>query len=195
MKNIQSNLSRRNFIKLSGMAGAALSLGFAAVPALGKADSIINKETADNLGVELNAWISIDTSDKVTIINHRAEMGQGSFQSVAQMIAEELEVQMDAVNIVFAQGHQTKYGSQITGGSSTIRGTYKKLLKLSATAREMLISAAAKKLSVNATECYAENGMIIHKPSGKKIGYGDVVTEAAKLEPPKDVALSFNSFL
>jgi isoquinoline 1-oxidoreductase subunit beta len=187
MKNTESNLSRRNFIKLSGMAGAALSLGFAASPTVGKAEEIVRKDVADSLGVELNAWIKIDSSGKVTITNHRAEMGQGSFQSVAQMIAEELEVQMDNVNIVFAQGHQTKYGSQITGGSSTIRGTYKKLLKLAATAREMLVTAGAKKLNVPVAECYAENGYVIHKPTGKKAGYGDVVEEASKLDPPKNV--------
>jgi isoquinoline 1-oxidoreductase subunit beta len=184
----ESNISRRNFIKLSSMAGAALSLGFA-IPSKGSDLSIIKKETAEQLGVELNAWISIDSAGKVTITNHRAEMGQGSYQSVAQMIAEELEVEMSAVNIVFAQGHQTKYGSQITGGSSTIRGSYKKLMKLSASAREMLIEAAAKKMGVDRGECHAENGFVIHKLSGKKLAYGEVVSQASKLEPPKNVAL------
>lgn len=188
MRKTDSAISRRNFIKLSGMAGAALSIGFA-IPASGKELEIITTDTANNLGVELNAWISIDTSGKVTITNHRAEMGQGSYQSVAQMIAEELEVEMTKVNIVFAQGHQSKYGSQITGGSSTIRGSYKRLLQLSASAREMLKEAAAKKLGVAVGECGAENGEIIHIPSGKRIGYGDVVTEAAKLTPPQSVAL------
>lgn len=170
------------------MAGAALSLGFA-IPGKGEVLTILKKEMAENLGVELNAWITIDTSGKVTITNHRAEMGQGSYQSVAQMIAEELEVDMSNVNIVFAQGHQSRYGSQITGGSSTIRGTYKRLMKLGASAREMLIDAGAKKMNVSRSECFAENGEVVHKPSGKKMGYGDLVTDASKLEPPKDVAL------
>jgi isoquinoline 1-oxidoreductase beta subunit len=170
------------------MAGAALSLGFA-IPSKGKELTILKTETAESLGVELNAWISIDTSGKVTITNHRAEMGQGAYQSVAQMIAEELEVDMSKINIVFAQGHQTRYGSQITGGSSTIRGSYKKLMKLGASAREMLIEAAAKKMNVNRAECFAENGEVIHKPSGKRMSYGELVTDASKLEPPKDVAL------
>src|SRR5882672_4528563 len=147
METIKQNISRRNFIKLSSMTGAALSLGFY-FTADGKEVEIINAETAENLGIDLNAWISIDTSGKVTIINHRSEMGQGSFQSVPQIIAEELEVNLDEVNIIFARGSQTRYGSQITGGSSTVRGSYMKLLKLSATAREMLIEAAAKKWSV-----------------------------------------------
>lgn len=181
-----STLSRRNFIKLSSITGAALTLGFYAH---GKETAIIKLDTAADLGIDLNAWISIDTSGKVTITNHRAEMGQGSFQSVPQIIAEELEVDLNSVNIVFAQGNNAKYGSQITGGSSTIRGSYKKLLNLSATAREMLIEAAANKWKVPHSECYAENGHVIHKPSGKKFHYGELVQEASKLTPPQHVKL------
>ncbi|MBS1680589.1 MAG: xanthine dehydrogenase family protein molybdopterin-binding subunit [Bacteroidetes bacterium] len=170
------------------MTGAALSLGFY-FPANGKEIEIIKTESAENLGIELNAWISIDASGKVTITNHRAEMGQGSFQSVPQIVAEELEVNLNEVNIIFAQGNREKYGSQITGGSSTIRGSYKKLLHLSATAREMLIEAAAGKWNANKSECYAENGMVVHKPSGKKLSYGELVADASKLTPPKQVEL------
>jgi isoquinoline 1-oxidoreductase subunit beta len=152
-------------------------------------EEILTRSQANALGIELNAWISIDTTGKVTITNHRAEMGQGSFQSVPQIIAEELEVNLDQVEIVFAVGNNSKYGSQITGGSSTIRGSYKNLLRLSATAREMLIEAASKKWNVKKTECLAENGFVIHSASGKKAGYGELVEAASKLEPPKNVAL------
>ncbi|MFD0999802.1 molybdopterin cofactor-binding domain-containing protein [Ohtaekwangia kribbensis] len=188
MEAISKNISRRNFIKFSSLTGAALTLGLYS-QAAGKEAEIITPEAAENLGIEMNAWITIDTNGKVTITNHRSEMGQGSFQSVPQMIAEELEVNLSDINIVFAQGNNAKYGSQITGGSSTIRGTYKKLLKLSATAREMLIEAAAKKWNVSKAECYAEGGRVIHKPSGKKFHYGELVQEASKLEAPKNVKL------
>ncbi len=188
MKAIPENISRRNFIKLSGMTGVALTLGFH-VPALGKEALVLKQDTAESLGIELNAWISIDATGKVTIVNHRSEMGQGSFQSVPQIIAEELEVDLNEVNIVLAQGSQTKYGSQVTGGSSTIRGSYERLLKVSATAREMLLEAAAKKWGVPRSECFAESGQAIHRPSGRKLGYGALVEAAAKQEPPKDVRL------
>ncbi|HEY9045162.1 MAG TPA: molybdopterin cofactor-binding domain-containing protein [Ohtaekwangia sp.] len=188
MSAIQKNISRRNFMKLSGMTGAALTLGFY-FPAAGKEAEVMKLDTAESKGIDLNAWISIDTNGKVTITNHRSEMGQGSFQSVPQIIAEELEVDLNNVSIVFAQGNNAKYGSQITGGSSTIRGSYKKLLHLSASAREMLIQAAAKKWNVTPSECYAENGFVIHKASGKKFNYGELVLEASKLEPPKSVKL------
>lgn len=185
---METSLSRRNFIKLTGLTGTALSLGFY-FPANGKEAAILKTENAEALGIDLNAWISIATDGKVTITNHRAEMGQGSYQAVPQIIAEELEVSLDAVNIVFAQGNNRKYGSQVTGGSSTVRGSYKRLLKLSASAREMLIEAASKKWNVNKLECYAENGQVVHRSSGKKMGYGELVADASKLEPPKDVAL------
>jgi isoquinoline 1-oxidoreductase beta subunit len=188
MKPASTNLSRRNFIRLSGISGAVLALGYY-IPAAGKEAEVLNTITAENRGIEMNAWISIDTSGKVTIINHRAEMGQGSFQAVPQIIAEELEVDMDDVNIVFAEGHSSKYGSQVTGGSSTVRGSYKKLLQLSASAREMLIQAAAKEWNVDPVACFAEKGHVIHRDSGKKIGYGKLVVEASKMEAPENVTL------
>lgn len=189
MKSSNKNLSRRNFIRITGMSGAALTIGFY-VPAIGKgAGEIITANTADNLGVELTSWISIDRSGKVTILNHRSEMGQGSFQVVPQMIAEELEVSLDQVNILFAPGHQKKFGSQVTGGSSTVRGAYKRLLRTGASAREMLIDAAATTWNVGKAECYAENGHVVHRASGKKMGYGELVEKASKLQPPKEVIL------
>jgi isoquinoline 1-oxidoreductase beta subunit len=188
MNPISKNISRRNFIKVSGMTSAAFTLGFY-FPAKGAEAEIIKTQKAETLGIELNAWISIDTNGKVTIVNHRSEMGQGSYQAVPQIIAEELEVDLNNVDIVFGVGNATKYGSQITGGSSTVRGTYKKLLKLSASAREMLKQAAATKWNAPIAECYAENGQVIHKPSGRKFNYGELVTEASKLEPPKNVEL------
>ena len=185
----QIKTSRRNFIKLGGMGSMALTLGFY-IPALGKGEGrVIGPDEAETLGIELTNWISIDKAGKVSILDHRSEMGQGSFQTVPQIVAEELEVDMDHINVLFAPGSQTKYGSQITGGSSTVRGGYKTLLRTGATAREMLIEAAAKKWNVSKDECYAESGKVIHKPTGKQLGYGELVEDAAKLKPPTDIRL------
>lgn len=189
MKASNKNISRKQFLRLSGLTGAALTIGYY-LPAAGKsAARIVTKAEADSLGMQLTSWISIDTSGKVTLLNHRSEMGQGSYQSVPQMIAEELEVNLDQVSIVFAPGHQTRYGSQITGGSSTVRGSYKRLLRTGATAREMLVATAAKRWNANKTDCYAENGQVFHRPTGKKFGYGELVEEASKQTPPETVAL------
>ena len=153
-------ISRRNFVKLSSLTGAALTLGFS-IPAKGKEAEIWNASQA-NGNMELNAFISIDANGKVTITDHRSEMGQGSYQTVPQIIAEELEVDLDKVSIVFGEGNSAKYGNQLTGGSSTVRGAYKHLLRVGASAREMLKEAASKKWNVTISECYAENGNIIH---------------------------------
>jgi isoquinoline 1-oxidoreductase beta subunit len=180
-------ISRRNFLRVSGVAGTALCLGFY-FPANAKKEQLISATDGES-GFDFNAWMRIDTDGKVTLTDHRAEMGQGSFQSVPQIIAEELEVDLKDINVVFAQGDPDKFGSQITGGSSTIRGSYKKLLKLSATAREMLITAAANQWNVPVGECYAESGHVIHRASGRKLNYGELVSAASKLPPPADVKL------
>lgn len=174
------------------MSGAMLSLGFY-FPVSGKAAKVIKNTDAESFGIELNAWVHIDSSGKVTIFSHRAEMGQGAYQAIPQIIAEELEVILDDINIVFARGNQKKYGSQVTGGSSTVRGSYKNLLKLGATAREMLIEAAANKWNASKEECYAEAGHVLHRPTGNKFHYGELVVDASKLEAPKEVKLKKRS--
>lgn len=181
-----NTLSRRKFLKLSGLTGTALCLGYY-WPASAETAHILN--ASDEADIALNAWISINTAGKVTIFSHRAEMGQGAFQAIPQIIAEELAVVLNEVNIVFAKGDGRKYGSQVTGGSSTVRNSYKNLLKLGATAREMLTEAASTKWGVPKTECYAEAGHIIHRPSARKFHYGELVVEAAKLKVPENVAL------
>lgn len=186
MSVAEENLSRRSFLKIAGISSTALCLGLYMA---GEAEAKVIDPAQTAGDVELAAWIIINTNGKVTLICHRAEMGQGVYHSIAQIIAEELEVDLYGVDIQLTQGDEKKYGNQLTGGSSTIRGSYKNLLKLSATAREVLIMAAAAKWNVPAGECYAELGQVIHKPSGKKLHYGELVTDAAKLTAPKDVKL------
>ncbi|WP_316809520.1 molybdopterin cofactor-binding domain-containing protein [Pedobacter agri] len=182
-------VSRRNFLRTAGLGSAGLFLGLY-LPDAAMAMVMSEEEAlAADVYTELTAWILIKPSGQITLVSHRAEMGQGVYHSIAQIIAEELEVDLASVDIQFAQGNEKKYGSQLTGGSSTIRGAYKNLLKLSASARQVLIMAAAAKWSVPVTECYAASGHVIHKPSNKKFHYGELVVDAAKLQAPKDVAL------
>jgi isoquinoline 1-oxidoreductase subunit beta len=186
------SISRRNFLKVSGLAGTAFSLGFY-LPVSAQKAVMAKKAEADNQNIELNAWIQIDTAGKVTLFCHRAEMGQGVYQAIPQIIAEELEIDMDKIDIVFAKGNREKYGSQVTGGSSSVRGSYKNLLKLGATAREMLVTAASLKWGVPASACYAESGFVMHRPSGKKFNFGELVTDASKLDTPANVNLKARS--
>ncbi len=190
MEKTERNISRRNFIRLGSLSGAALTLGLY-MPAFGKENEaeILTSIRAGERGIDLNAWVSIDTSGKVTIMNHRSEMGQGAYQVVPQMVAEELEVDLNQVNIVFAPGNGRVYGSQITGGSSTVRGAYRQLMQVGASAREMLIAAAMKKEGWSRGDCYAENGFVIHHPTGKKYNYGQLVEEASRMSPPSNIQL------
>jgi isoquinoline 1-oxidoreductase beta subunit len=160
-------LSRRKFLKATSLTGTALCLGyyFPAGAGIVKVMDTVEENTAK----DLNAWVRIDTSGKVTLFCHRAEMGQGAFQAVPQIIAEELEVNLHEVEVLFAKGHPKKYGSQVTGGSSTVRTKYKDLLKLGASAREMLIEVAAQKWGVQVSECYAEGGHVFHRPAENSI--------------------------
>ncbi len=185
------SLSRRNFLRITSLSGTAFCLGLY-YPASAK-DGIIKTIESEVADIELSAWILINPSGKVSLISHRAEMGQGVYNSLAQIIAEELEVNLDEVNIEFGQGDNKKYGSQITGGSSTISSSYQNLLKLGATARIMLVQAAANKWSVPVNDCYARGGHVFHKPTGKKLHYGELVAAASKLEAPKDIPLKKRS--
>ncbi|AZI26520.1 xanthine dehydrogenase family protein molybdopterin-binding subunit [Pedobacter sp. G11] len=182
-------VSRRNFLRTAGLGSAGLFLGLYLPDAAVAMVMSEEEAVAADIYTELTAWILIKPSGQITLVSHRAEMGQGVYHSIAQIIAEELEVDLASVDIQFAQGNEKKYGSQLTGGSSTIRGAYKNLLKLSASARQVLIMAAAAKWSVPVIECYAASGHVIHKPSDKKFHYGELVVDASKLQAPKDVTL------
>ena len=183
--------SRRDFLATGG---AALVLGFvvprlARAQGLAEATGIMTPEAASAAGIQLTAFVSIDTAGKVTLVSHRAEMGQGAYSVVPQILAEELEIDVAAISIVIAEGDPQKYGSQLTGGSSTVRGGITQLLKAGATARDMLVRAASEKWGVAPDSCTARLGQVTHAASGRTLGYGALVSDAAKLTPAKDVAL------
>lgn len=187
---IQNN-SRRDFIKATSL----LAIGFSLSPfdkiALGKGESSVYKIDTTNLstvGLELNPYILINDAGKITLFNARPDMGQGTYQSLPLLLAEELEVTLDQVEIQNTDG-QGKYGSQLSGGSSSIRTRWTPMRKAGAAVREMLITAAAKKWQVPVGECFAENAKVIHKPTNKSFTYSELVEEASKLEVPKEPKL------
>lgn len=192
METTNHKLSRRNFIRQAGLASATFMIGLR-LPTEGKTAEIVTMQKAELGGTELMSWISIDTSGLVTIMNHRSEMGQGSHQAIPQIIAEELEVKLEHVKVLSAPANPKKYGPQPTEGSFSVRGWYQQLLRVGASAREMLIEAASRQWNVPASECYAENGNVLHRPSGKMLGYGVLVGEASKLTPPQNVILKNRS--
>jgi len=184
-----SGISRRDFIQLTGLSGIALTIGIY-FPS-GGSTKIINLALTGTAGIdaELMSWVSIAPTGIVTIKNHRSEMGQGTFQAIPQMIAEELEVDMQQIQIEFAAANPNKFGPQPQEGSFSIRGWYQQLLRVGATALEMLISAAAAEWKVAPIECYALNGEVIHRPSGTKTGYGKLAAAASALQAPQNVTL------
>jgi isoquinoline 1-oxidoreductase beta subunit len=186
MTNNNSNINRRNFIRLSGITGTGLILGLS-----GKASAIAAVANLSNAAdaFELGAFIMINKNGEITLFNSKPEIGQGTFQSIPALMAEELEVSLDQVTIK-QTGGEKKYGfMQFAGGSMSIRSEYHNLRKVGAAAREMLLKAASTQWNVPVTECYASEATIIHQPSGKKLGYGDLAETASKLEVPKSPTL------
>jgi isoquinoline 1-oxidoreductase beta subunit len=171
-------LSRRGFLKLSGSLALGLSL-----PARGQAGP-----------AEFNAWVVIQPNDQVIIRYARSEMGQGSMTSAAQLLAEELECDWRRVRVEYADTNEQlkrkrAWGSMAAAGSRTIRDSQEVLRTAGATAREMLVAAAAKAWGVAPAECRAAGGSITHPPSGRRTTYGRMAAAAAKLAPPKRVTL------
>ncbi len=179
-------LNRRDFIKVSSVAGSGLILGFH-LPT--KENEAFRAEPA----VEFfpNAFVKIDPSGTVTISVAKSEMGQGVRTSLPMIVAEELDADWSKVRIEQADAHPTKYGSQSTGGSFSVRGSWQMLRQAGATAREMLLAAAALSWNVDKSSCRADKGFVVHS-SGRKLSYGELADAAGKLSVPTSVQLKDN---
>lgn len=184
---LNTNLNRRNFLKTSLLAGGGMLIGFNFLTAC-KPEAKMPVDIASLNFNDFNAFIKISDDGYVTIFSPNPEIGQGVKTSMPMIIAEELDV--DWKNVTVSQGAlDTKnYTRQIAGGSQSIRSSWDALRQTGATAKQMLINAAAQKWSVDASTCMASKG-IITNANGDAFGYGDVVKEAALLEVPEDVKL------
>ena len=185
----QKRISRRTFLQSAGLAATTLTLGFSGIGINKTLAVIAGPDINTGSSTELTPWISIDEQGRVTIFNHRSEMGQGTWQSIPQIIAEELEVSMELVHVDYVPSNPEKFGPQPQEGSFSIRGWYEQLLRVGASAREMLIEAAAKQWNVSKTECHAKNGLVVHHPTGRTLDYGILVKDAALITPPQQVPL------
>jgi CO/xanthine dehydrogenase Mo-binding subunit len=141
-----------------------------------------------------NAYLRIGADDSVTIVVALVEMGQGTFTSIPMLIAEELEVDLAKVKVEQAPANAKLFGHplysvQITGGSTSIPGAWQKLRQVGATAKVMLVTAAAQSWNVAASECRAEKGRVRHTPTGRSVRYGELVGRASKLPVPKEAPL------
>jgi isoquinoline 1-oxidoreductase beta subunit len=141
-----------------------------------------------------DGFIRIDKDGRVTIVVPQVEMGQGTFTSCPMLVAEELEVDLSQVQAEQAPPNEALYrneifGFQATGGSTSIRAFYLPLRQAGATARQMLIAAAAATWNVDPDSCRAEKGRVIYVPTGQRLDYGALASRAAKMPVPKNVAL------
>ena len=183
-----SFVSRRTFLIAGAAAGGGLLLSLS-LPSL---VSPARGAPADSFAPD--AFILIDRDGRVTVTVPQVEMGQGTFTSFPMLVAEELEVGLDQVRVAQAPPSDQLYtnplvGFQVTGGSTSIRAFYEPLRRAGATARTMLIQAAANQWGVDLNTCRAENGKVIHGATGRTLAYGALVDQAATLTPPEEVAL------
>ncbi len=181
--SLNAGMDRRHFLKVTSGTTAGLSLGF----------FVPERASAAN-APQLNVWVEIEPNDTIVIRYARAEMGQGSMTSAPMIIAEELDADWKKVRVEYATAHEnlrTKraYGDMASVGSRTIRNSQEYLRKAGATARHMLVAAAAQQWGVPAAECKAALSKVSHAPSKRSLSYGQLAQAAAQLEAPKEVTL------
>ena len=190
-------IDRRDFLRVGLGAGGALFVVFG-IPSIAQHVDLPASEpdVADAAGMSFspNAFIRIDRNGKVTLVMSQVEMGQGTYTSMPMLIAEELEVDLPQVRVEHAPPDDKLYGNslvgfQMTGGSTSVQAFWEPLRRAGATARTMLVMAAAQVWSVEPGSCRAANGTVIHVPTGRKLAYGALVDGAAKLPVPDQVTL------
>lgn len=188
MKNQNKiTFSRRNFIRTSALASGGLLIGFNFFNSCKEAATPPVDISKLNFQ-DFNAFIKIADNGYVTIFSPNPEIGQGVKTSMPMIIAEELDVPWEHVSVQQGALDTKNFQRQVAGGSQSIRFGWDALRQTGATAKQMLVNAAAVKWGVDASTCSAANG-IIKNSNGDKLGYGDVVNEAAQLEIPENISL------
>src|SRR6516162_157550 len=185
------NLSRRTFLRASAAAGGGFLLGFA-LPGPARFATAAETPVAELFAP--NAFIRVGRDGKVVLVMPYVEMGQGTYTSIPMLIAEELEIDLSQVRLEHAPPNEKLYvnphlGVQATGNSSAVRASWEPLRRAGATARTLLIAAAADAWKVEPASCRAEAGEVIHIASGRRLKYGELAGAAAKLPLPEHVTL------
>src|SRR5882672_10220045 len=186
---LASSLSRRRFLATSAAAGGGFVLSLR-LPFAGR-----DAAAADADGFVPNAFIRIGTDGRVVLIMPYVEMGQGTYTSIPMLIAEELEVDLNQVQVEHAPPDEKLYGNpllgglQATGNSNAVRASWQPLRQAGATARTMLIAAAAQRWNVDPASCRAQSGEVLHVPTTRRLKYGELAADAARIPIPDNVAL------
>lgn len=180
--------SRRSFMKIAAAAGGGLFLGFnwsnsTALPV------VVDAEKVAAGSINFNSYLSIGTDNIITIVSPNPEIGQGIKTAFPMVVAEELDADWKQVKTVQGNLDTSIFERQVTGGSGAVPHSWDRLRKAGATARYLLIEAAAAGWKVPVAECTTENGKVLHKDSGKSLSYGELAEAASKLTAPKEVKL------
>ncbi|MFQ5448923.1 MAG: molybdopterin cofactor-binding domain-containing protein, partial [Saprospiraceae bacterium] len=181
----QIKFDRRSFIKVTSVAGGGVLFGFNFFAGCAP-------DTASSVPLEwfdINAFLKIAANGTVTILSPNPEIGQGVKTAMPMVVAEELGVDWADVVVEQAPLDTEKYQRQVAGGSQSLRSSWDALRRAGATARQMLVNAAAEKWQVDAAECTTGNGKVHHAASGKSAGYGELAAAAAALDVPENVEL------
>ena len=185
----ENSLSRRNFLHAGAAAGGGLMLSLSLPLANGDADAA----SADAFAP--NAFIRVGGDGQIVLTMPYVEMGQGTYTSITMLIAEELEVELNQVQLQHAPPNEKLYGNpliggvQATGNSNAIRGAWQPMRKAGAIARTMLVSAAAKRWNVDPASCRAQSGQVLHALTGRRVGYGELSADAARMPVPENAVL------
>jgi isoquinoline 1-oxidoreductase beta subunit len=177
----QAGIDRRSFLRFSTLAGGGLLLGFYATNA-SAADAAVGQPTAATIGdFSPNTFVRISPDGTVTIVSPKPEMGQGVMTSIPMILAEELDADWQKVKLDIGN---PAFNGQLSGGSTSVPSNYNTMRQMGATARAMLVEAAAQTWGVPAAECTTAASVVTHAASGRKAGYGELVAKAATLPVP-----------
>jgi isoquinoline 1-oxidoreductase beta subunit len=184
--------SRRDILRAAVSVGGGLVIALTVPGSADAASSATSQGSAGGRSTQVNAWLKIARDNSVTIIVDRSEMGQGVYTALPMLMAEELDISIDAIQIVAAPVGDAYVnpgnGGQVTGTSNSVQDAWEKLRMAGATARTLLTTAAAQRWRVDPAECHAKNGSIVNA-RGATLTYGEVADAAAKLPPLKAVKL------
>jgi isoquinoline 1-oxidoreductase beta subunit len=185
---VEGGLSRRKFIQVSAAAGGGLMLSLNLPLGAGEVAA------ADETGFEPSAFIHIDGHGHIVLTMPYVEMGQGDYTSIPMLVAEELGADLDQVRLEHAPPNEKLYanpmlGVQATGNSNAISGAWRPMREAGATARTMLVAAAAKRWNVDPASCGARHGEVLHEPTGRSAKFGELAADAALMPAPENVTL------
>ena len=189
MTTVKTTIDRRSFIKVSALAGGGMMIGFSWLAGCSPTPAGDEVITMPKEWFEINSYIKIGENGVVTLMAPNPEFGSNVKTSLPMIVADELGVDWKKVIVEQANFYPERFERQFTGGSQSVRQGWKILRTAGATGRQMLLTAAAETWNVPAAELTTENGFIYHKASGKKAGYGEMASKAAKVPVPKEVSL------